>query len=125
MDKLQSFYQGGSEEGLIMELKSSVWTMKGTQVMPKRILIFEDRIEEREQHLISGKTWSMRYEQVAQVHIRRGAIWTDITIESTGGHTIEVKGLQKADAEKARFVLRQILKMEDQLDAPRYPSASV
>ena len=30
-----------------------------------------------------------------------------------------------ADAEKARFVLRQILKMENQLDAPRYPSTSV
>jgi hypothetical protein len=30
-----------------------------------------------------------------------------------------------ADAEKARFVLRQILKMENQLDAPRYPSPSV
>jgi hypothetical protein len=86
-----------------MELKGS--KMRTNEWRPNRVLVFEDRIEERDPGFLKTRSQTVRYEQVAQVAMKTGVAFSEITIETTGGGTIRARGLSKGDAQKAKELI--------------------
>ncbi len=78
----------------------------GRWFSPNVIRVWSDRVEEYEHHAVRKKgTQAINFHQVAQVKVGRGLRWTDISVESTGGHTIVMKGVPKNDAEKVKGII--------------------
>jgi hypothetical protein len=78
----------------------------GRMFTPNVIRVWRDRIEEYEHHAIRKKgTQAISFHQVAQVKLGRGLRWTDITVESTGGHVITLKGVPKSDGERVKNLI--------------------
>jgi hypothetical protein len=86
----------------------------GRLFTPNVIRVWPDRIEEYEHHALRKKgTQAISFHQVAQVALGRGSRWTDITVESTGGHVITLKGVPKSDGESVKKLI------DDAVDAAR------
>jgi hypothetical protein len=78
----------------------------GRPFTPNVIRVWPDRIEEYEHHALRKKgTQTISFTQVAQVSIARGLIWTDISVESTGGHIITLIGMPKDDADRVKNLI--------------------
>lgn len=75
------------------------------EVLPNKVLIFEDRIEEHDTGFLKKSMQTIRHEQVAQVSINRDIVFSQLTIESTGGHSIVARGLTRGEAEEAKRLL--------------------
>jgi Bacterial PH domain len=75
----------------------------GSFMHPPELHIDDDRVELIEtDRLFRKNRRSMRFDQVAQVALRQGPMFSRITIESTGGHTFTVTGLPAGDAAKVK-----------------------
>jgi hypothetical protein len=73
---------------------------------PNVIRVWPDRVEEYEHHALRKKeTRTVNYRQVSEVSLARGLVWSNITIESTGGQSFELEGVPKADAERVKSLL--------------------
>ena len=73
---------------------------------PNVVRIWGDRVEEYEHHaLLKKNTRAINYAQVAQVVMNKGLRWSDIHVESTGGHLIKLVGMKKAQASQAKTLL--------------------
>ena len=55
------------------------------------------------------RTQRMRYDQVAQVSIRRGLLFSALVIQSRGSDVMIGEGLSREDAEEARDLIEQRL----------------
>jgi hypothetical protein len=78
----------------------------GRMFSPNVIRVWPDRIEEYEHHAVLKKgTQAISFHQVAQVELGRGLRWTDISVESTGGHVITLKGVPKNDGEQVKSLI--------------------
>ncbi len=75
-------------------------------ISPNVVRIWPDRVEEYEHHAVRRKnTKAINFAQVAQVALNRGLKWTNITVESAGGHTIRLFGLPKDKADHVKALL--------------------
>jgi len=78
----------------------------GRMFTPNVIRVWPDRVEEYEHHAVRKKgTQTISYHQVSQVRLGRGLRWSDVSVESTGGLVITLKGLSKADGEKVKSLI--------------------
>jgi hypothetical protein len=89
----------------LYEFKAS--RLKGGRMFsPNVIRVWPDRIEEYEHHAVLKKgTQTISFHQVAQVKLGKGLRWADVSVESTGGHTITLKGLPKADGDQVKALI--------------------
>jgi Short C-terminal domain len=79
-----------------------------SMAMPNELNVLADRVESRRPSLIGRHdVRGIPFDQVAQVRVKRGIPFCQITIESTGGHAIVVGGLRRNDAEEAKFAIEQ------------------
>jgi len=70
------------------------------------IRVWPDRIEEHEKHAIRKTgTQAIHFRQVAQVGIEKGLIFTNISVESSGGHIIRLIGVPKEDGDKVKGMI--------------------
>ena len=70
------------------------------------IRVWQDRVEEYEFHALRKKeTRAIGYQQVSEVTLARGLVWSNISIESTGGKSIALVGVPKSEAEKVKTLL--------------------
>ncbi len=81
--------------------------LKGGRLFtPNKIAVWPDRIEEHEAHAIrKSGTQAIHFRQVAQVGIERGLAFTNITVESSGGHVIRLMGVPKDDADRVKSII--------------------
>lgn len=100
----------------LMEVAGS--RLATSEVLPNKIFIFEDRIEEHDTGFLKKSMQTIRHEQVAQVSISRGVVFSQLTIESTGGHAIVARGLTRGEAEDAKRLL------DDCIRKARRPAAA-
>ena len=78
----------------------------GRMFTPNLVRIWGDRVEEYEHHAVLKKnTRAINFAQVAQVVMNKGLRWSDIRVESTGGHIIKLVGMKKEQAEQAKILL--------------------
>jgi hypothetical protein len=78
----------------------------GRPFTPNVIRVWLDRIEEYEYHALRRKeTRAMSYQQVSEVTLSRGLVWSDIAVESTGGRTVRIDGVPKDDAERVKKLI--------------------
>ena len=78
----------------------------GRAFTPNVIRVWPDRIEEYEHHVVRKKgTQGINFTQVAQVRVSRGLMWSDLAVESTGGHLIQIVGMPKAESERVKSLL--------------------
>ena len=89
----------------LYEFKAS--RLKGGRMFsPNVIRVWSDRVEEHEHHAVRKTgTETISFQQVAQVKLAKGLHWADVTVESTGGHTITLNGLPKADADRVKALI--------------------
>jgi predicted acylesterase/phospholipase RssA len=74
--------------------------------LPFILSIFDDRVECRQPGVIKrGPTETIRYQQVAQVVVHRGVLWSGLTVETIAGGGFRIDGLRKKDAEAAKAAL--------------------
>ena len=99
-----------------MHLRGSRWGVtRNAAWFPNELDIHEDRIEEkvlpRSLTALMGRhdRLIIRYEQIAAVGLHTGLLWSTLTVESTGGHTVVVKALPKREAAAARQLLEERL----------------
>ena len=81
--------------------------LKGGRIFsPNVIRVWPDRIEEHENHAIrKSGTQAIHFRQVAQVAIEKGMIFTNIIVESSGGHVIRLVGVPKDDGDKVKGMI--------------------
>jgi len=78
----------------------------GRMFSPNVIRVWSDRIEEYEHHAVLKKnTESINFHQVAQVKVRKGLRYSDVSVESTGGHSIVMKGVPKGDGDRVKGII--------------------
>ncbi len=78
----------------------------GRLFTPNVIRVWPDRVEEYEFHALRKKeTRTISYQQVSEVSLARGLVWSDISIESTGGKSFALQGVPKSDAERVKSLL--------------------
>jgi hypothetical protein len=78
----------------------------GRLFTPNVIRIWPDRVEEYEFHALRHKqTRAISYQQVSEVKLARGLVWSNIAIESTGGRSVAMEGIPKADADRVKGLL--------------------
>ena len=86
--------------------------LKGGRLFsPNVIKVWPDRIEEHENHALrKSGTQAIHFRQVAQVAIEKGLIFTNINVESAGGHVIRLVGVPKDDGDKVKGMIDEAVK---------------
>ncbi|HJU85764.1 MAG TPA: SHOCT domain-containing protein [Gemmatimonadota bacterium] len=109
----------------LMVVRGSMWAT--SEWSPNRILIFHDRVEEHDRGFLKRSAQTLRYDQIAQVSVRSGMMYSELRIESTGGKEWVVNGLRRTRAMDAKQLIeRKIEEFHAQRNpAPRSPSAGV
>ncbi len=75
---------------------------------PTRLTIYEDRVELLTANDPVRRTdQRIRYEQVAQVYVRRGWLFSEVAIETRGGGLLRAVGLRPNDANEARRLIEE------------------
>lgn len=103
----------------LMELEESL--VYG--LWPKRLRIFEDRIETQSFVLLRETTESRKYGWVDHVVISGGRPFANLLIRSHWGKPILMRGLNKDAAERAKALIEERVAKDRSLQ-PRKPSAS-
>src|SRR5271165_6246453 len=84
---------------------ASRWT-RGNLIFPTRIVVSPLHVSRVKPHWFSQTEESIAISQVASVQIRTGIIWSQISIDSTGGtDPITSHGHRKADAIRIRELI--------------------
>jgi hypothetical protein len=87
----------------IMELEESM--MFG--MFPRRLLIFDDRIEVRGFELLREKVESRGYDTVERVVVSRKGWLADVVISVEGEGPVLIRGVDKNDAERAGALIEE------------------
>ena len=78
----------------------------GRVFTPNVIRVWSDRIEEYEHHAVLKKgTQAINFHLVAQVKLAKGLRWSDVSVESTGGHIITLRGVPKSDGDRIKALI--------------------
>src|SRR4051794_11824421 len=95
---------------------------------PMTLQVYEDRVECTKPRLIAkGSTDTIRYEQVAQVVIHQGLVWSALAVETNGGGGFRIGGLKKEAASQAKAAIDEgvaRLRTTSRIDAVPTPSAT-
>ena len=84
---------------------ASRWT-RGNHIFPTRIVVSPLHVSRVKPHLFSKTEESIAISQVASVEIKTGIMWSEISIDSTGGaDPITSHGHRKADAIRIRELI--------------------
>lgn len=84
---------------------ASRWT-RGNVFFPTRVMVTPLHVSRVKRHLFGRTEESIAISQVASVEISTGIIWSEITIESTGGaDPITSHGHRKRDAIRIRELI--------------------
>lgn len=83
--------------------ETPVFTAQG---MLNTLLVFERGVEVRTMGVFGSNVQNIRYDQIAQIAIKRGPLCS-IVIESRGGQTLTVKRVPQPTAEKARAMIQE------------------
>jgi len=84
---------------------ASRWT-RGNHIFPTRIVVSPLHVSRVKPHLFSKTEESIAISQVASVQIQTGIIWSQISIDSTGGaDPITIHGHRKNDAIRIRELI--------------------
>ena len=96
---------GDGRSAPLYEFQASRW--KGGRLFaPNVIRIWPDRIEEYESHALRRKeTRAIGFQQVSEVSLARGLVWSNISVESTGGKSVALEGIPKSDAERVKGLI--------------------
>lgn len=80
---------------------------KGRRVItPNLIRIWPDRIEEFEPHALKKKTLrAINYFQISQITVKTGTLFSDVSVESTGGLCIVLTGIKNEYVNHVKSVL--------------------
>lgn len=101
---------------------ASRWT-RGNHLFPTVIEVTEAAVIRRRRTVFTRSEASLHLQRVASVGIQTGLIWSDLTIESTGGaDAITSHGHLKADARRIRDLVTAA--QQAQLPAPADPGAT-
>ena len=87
----------------LMELEEA-WVFG---LWPKRLLIFEDRIEVRDFELLRERVESRRYDWVDRVVVSGGNRFASLLITSWGRKPVLIRGVNKNTAERARTLIEE------------------
>lgn len=80
------------------------WFMTGR---PARISVYESGVELVRSDPLRKESQFMRYDQIAQVAVRRGLLFSTLVIESRGGGAIVVESLPKHETDRAARLIDQ------------------
>ena len=72
---------------------------------PRRLCIFEDRIEVRDFELLRERTEPKGYDRIDGVAVSRAGWFYDLLVTVRGGEPVLMKGLSKTDAERAAALI--------------------
>ena len=98
---------------------ASRWT-RGNVFFPTRIVVTPLHVSRVKRHLFGRTEESIAISQVASVEISTGIIWSEITIESTGGaDPITSHGHRKPDAIRIRELIETYQANRGDLAIPR------
>jgi hypothetical protein len=87
--------------------QASRWT-KGNRLFPTTIEISDKAVTRRKRSWFSRDEISVSITKVASVHIKTGAVWSDILIESSGGSDpLASHGHRKRDARRIKELIEQ------------------
>ena len=86
-----------------MELEES-WVFG---MWPRRLLIFEDRIEVRDFELLREKTQSRRYGWIHGVAVSGTGWFANLLVTVRGSEPVLMRGLSKDAAERARALIEE------------------
>src|SRR5579872_6138042 len=90
--------------------KASRWT-RGNHLFPTVIEVTDKSVMRRKRSWFSLDEMSITILKVASVHIRTGIIWSNITIESSGGtDPLESHGHTKTDARRIKELIEDYQK---------------
>ena len=90
---------------------------------PTVLRLYEQEIEASHGGLVSVTRQRVRYDQIAQVLVKRGLLYTTLVIESTGGHTLEVTGMTTRGAQAAREAIQERMRTTASLGSTTTPNA--
>jgi Short C-terminal domain len=90
---------------------------------PAVLRLYEQEIEVSHGRLLSVTRQRVRYNQIAQVLVKRGLLYTTLAIESTGGHTLEVTGMTSEGAQAAREAIQERMRTTASLGSTTTPNA--
>jgi hypothetical protein len=77
---------------------------------PTRLTIYEDHVELLTVNgPVKRDDQRVRYEQVAQVCVREGWVFSELVIETRGGGLLQAVGLRHAQANEARQIIEERL----------------
>jgi hypothetical protein len=90
--------------------QASRWT-RGNHLFPTIIEVSDKSVVRRKRSWFSKDEMSISIQKVASVHIRTGIVWSQITIESSGGtDPLESHGHTKGDALRIKELIEDYQK---------------
>ncbi len=90
--------------------QASRWT-RGNHLFPTIIEVTDKAVVRRKRAWFSSDEMSISIQKVASVHIRTGLLWSQITIESSGGtDPLESHGHTKGDARRIKELIEDYQK---------------
>lgn len=106
-------------ERLILELEES-WVFG--MLWPKRLLIFEDRVETRSTELLRETVEAAEYEEIEDLVVGGGAWSTNLLIRRRRDKPILIRGVDEDTASRAKVLIEE--RMARLADEPDHPQAS-
>ena len=87
---------------------SSRWT-PGNLYFPDMLTLDNDAIIYKKSAIVGSKEEHINYKSVASVKLKKGMIFADLIIETSGGsQSIIIRGLSNQDAHKASELIRKV-----------------
>ncbi len=87
--------------------QASRWT-RGNFLFPTHIEISDNAITRRKRSWFSQDEMTISMSKVASVHVKRGLVWSDILIESSGGtDPLTSHGHSKGDALRIKELIEE------------------
>jgi hypothetical protein len=87
--------------------RASRWT-SGNHLFPTIIMVTDRAVVRHKRSWFSKDEISFNLSKVASVHIKKGILWSDILIESSGGtDPLASHGHKQADAQRIRALVEQ------------------
>jgi hypothetical protein len=87
--------------------------------------IYDQEVEVAHAGLIRVTRQRIRYDQIAQVLIKSGMMYSTLIIESTGGHTLQVGNMYPGKAQEARAAIQERMNLTASSAPTSVPGADI